>query len=104
MVDITHATDEQILAELKRRQEMLPIRPSPKVHPNFDVLRKAITDFLDELQSNEFDDDADIYHAETIFESAINAFYEPDIWESFIVPMRRHHKKRVAEKEENKEE
>jgi hypothetical protein len=80
-------TDDDLKKELERRAAQKPIMPSPLVHPNFDVLRKEVVDYLKWLRSDEYDQNLTDKFATSIFEAAINSFYDVSIWNSYIMPI-----------------
>ncbi len=98
MVDLSKATEEQLQQELDKRKAKRPVKPPPKVHPNFDELRKTINNFLDDLLKDGFSSDDYWGYGEKIFEAAVNSYYEPEIWEDFILPMAELHQQKEAQK------
>ena len=92
MTNLSDKTTQELLDELERRKKQKPLKPAPVVHPNFDVLRKEVNDYLNYIYETEHysDDEANDF-ATAIFEQAVSAFFGEGIWQGFIVPMQRWH-------------
>jgi hypothetical protein len=96
-MDITKASIEQLHEEILRRKSQKPIKPAPLVHPNFDVLRKNVNEYLIQLGLDEWTDADKLEWADAIFEAAINSIYEPSsIWR-YITKMEKWHKEDKGE-------
>lgn len=90
MNDLSSKTTDELLQELERRKKLKPIKPAPLVHPEFDLLRKEVNDYLNYIyESEEYSDDGANDYATAIFEQAVSAFYGEGIWQGFIVPMQK---------------
>jgi hypothetical protein len=87
MTGLKKFSTEQLQAEVERRETPQPILPSPLVHPDFDILRKEVVDYLNFLRSEKYDKETEDKYATDIFEEAINSFYDKSIWSSYIIPM-----------------
>ena len=100
MTDLSDKTTQELLEELDRRKKQKPLKPAPMVHPEFDVLRKEVNDYLNWLYDVESDDYAansatEDEFAGQISEQAINAFFGTGVWDQFIVPMQRWHAENI---------
>jgi hypothetical protein len=86
-MDITDASITELQKEIDNRIKGKPIKPAPLVHPNFDVLRKEVNDYLSWLSSDDYQEDDHRKWDDSIAEAAINSFHDNSIWQYFIVPM-----------------
>jgi hypothetical protein len=96
MTDLSDKTTKELLEEIERRKKQKPMKPSPIPHPEFDLLRKEITDYLEWLYTVDSQDyignsATEDEFATAICEQAISAFFGQGIWEVFIIPMQRWH-------------
>lgn len=91
MKQLHEFTMEELTQELERRRRQKPIKPSPLVHPNFDVLRKEVTDFLEWLRSEDYHEDELRDWEIAIHEAAINSFYDKSVWPQYIIPIMKWH-------------
>jgi hypothetical protein len=96
MTNLSDKTTQELLEELERRKKQKPLKPSPIIHPNFDILRKEVNDYLNWLytvgSSDYYGNSAtEDEFAGQIFEQAMMAFYGEGIWDGFIIPMQRWH-------------
>lgn len=85
-MDLKDATTQQLEQELEDRKAQKPIMPAPLVHPNFDVLRKEVVDYLKFLCNDDYTEQSAEETITTIFEAAINSFYHVSVWDSYIIP------------------
>jgi hypothetical protein len=83
---IDEISTEQLQAELKRREQKKPMMPGPLPHPNFDLLRKEVTAYLRMLTSDDYSEDVGQRAANSICETAIDAYYGQDVWKNYIIP------------------
>jgi hypothetical protein len=76
--DLDHISDEQLRAELERREEAeeARLRPRPQPYQDYEGLVKQCEAYIEELANYSYDEDAKQY----IYEAAIEAIYGKGVW------------------------